>query len=302
LASIIPPFLKKGDEIRIISTARKISLKELAPAIGFLKSKGYKVSLGQNLFNQFHQFAGTDRERANDLQHALNDTNVKAVWLARGGYGTHRIIEQIKLGGFVENPKWVVGYSDVTVLHFFIYSGSGIATLHATMPVNFLGQTTRSFTKMLDVLQGKALNYRLPSHPFNCMGKSEGTLLGGNLSIIYSLTGTKYFDIPKNTILFIEDLDEYLYHIDRMMMNLKLLGIFDKVAGLIVGDMSDMNDNAIPFGKNAEEIILSHIGDYGFPVVFGFKAGHANVNLPLVCGAKIKMEVTEKNSKIEFAY
>ena len=292
--SIIPPYLNKGDEIRIISTARKISQEELEPAVGFLKSNGYKVSFGQNLFKQYHQFAGTDYERANDFQMALDDSNVKAIWFARGGYGTHRVIEKINLSGFKKHPKWIVGYSDVTVLHAFIYSQIGTATLHATMPVNFLNQTRESFTKLLKVLRGEKLNIQLDPHPFNRIGEAKGTLVGGNLSIVYSLTGTKYFEIPQNSILFIEDLDEYLYHIDRMMMNLKLSGVFDRISGLIVGGMSDMNDNTVPFGKSGEEIIRDNTRDYNFPVAFGFPAGHSKTNLPIVFGAETTLNVTEK--------
>jgi len=295
LKSIIPPFLKKGDEIRIISTARKISRKELDPAVGFLKSNDYKVSFGQNLFKQSHQFAGTDTVRANDLQKALDDSNVKAIWLARGGYGTHRVIEKINLNGFKKHPKWIVGYSDITVLHAFIYSQTGVATLHATMPVNYLNQTSESFTKMLEVLRGEKINYQLDPHRYNRIGEAKGTLIGGNLSIIYSLTGTKYLELPQNSILFIEDLDEYLYHIDRMMMNLKLSGVLDQISGLIIGGMSDMNDNTVPYGKSAEEIIRDHTRDYIFPVAFGFPAGHIKANLPLVLGTETILTVTEKN-------
>jgi len=301
LTSKIPPFLTKGDEIRIVSTARKISQKELEPAIDFIKSNGFFVTLGTNLFNSYHQFAGTDKERAEDLQEALDDANVKMIWFARGGYGTHRIIELLKLDKFIESPKWIVGYSDVTVLHAFIYSKSGVATLHATMPVNFLNQTAESFTQMLELLSGKTIVHEIENHPFNRGGETTGVLIGGNLSIIYSLTGTSYLDIPKNSILFLEDLDEYLYHVDRMMMNLKLTGVFDKISGLIIGGMSDMNDNAIPFGKSAEEIISEHVKSYDFPVVFNFPAGHIKSNLPLVMGSGVKLDIRAKKSRIKFA-
>jgi len=300
LTSIIPPFLKKGDEIRIISTARKISRKELEPAVNFLKSEGYKVSFGNNIFKEDHQFSGCDAERASDLQEALDDSGIRVIWLARGGYGTHRIIEKLNLDKFIENPKWIVGYSDVTVLHAFIYSRADAATLHATMPINFLNQKRESFTQMLALLSGKSIVYEIENHPYNRGGETKGVLIGGNLSIIYSLTGTNYFDVPENSILFIEDLDEYLYHVDRMMMNLRLAGVLDRISGLIVGGMSDMNDNTIPFGKNAEEIINAHSKDYNFPVAFGFPAGHINENLPLRLGAEIRLLVNEKYSRIEF--
>lgn len=300
MKSIIPPFLKKGDEIRIISTARKITRKELEPAVDFVKSKGYKVSFGKNLLSEFHQFSGTDQQRTADFQNALDDADVKMIWLARGGYGTHRIIKKINLDGFKKCPKWIVGYSDVTVLHAFIYSQTHIATLHATMPVNFSNQTRKSFTKMIEVISGQGLNYKIDPHPYNRVGNTEGTLIGGNMSIIYSLTGTNYFEVPNACILFLEDLDEYLYHVDRMMMNLKLSGILDKISGLIIGGMSDMNDNTVPFGKNAKEIIKTHVREYNFPVAFGFPVGHIKENLPLISGAEIRFSVKDNYSKIEF--
>jgi muramoyltetrapeptide carboxypeptidase len=296
----IPQFIKKGDEIRIISTARKISPDELAPAIEFLKSNGYKVSFGKNLFKSEHQFAGSDEERANDLQDALNDADVKVIWMARGGYGTHRIVDKIKLDAFVKNPKWIVGYSDVTVLHSFIYNRTGISTLHATMPVNFLNQTIESFIKMIDALSGKRIIYEFKSDPLNRNGEATGILMGGNLSILYSLTGTKYFEIPENCILFIEDLDEYLYHVDRMMMNFKLSGVFDRISGLIVGGMSNMNDNTVPFGKNVEEIIQDYVVGLKIPVVFNFPAGHIEKNFPLLLGSQVKLKVNNKKSSIVF--
>jgi muramoyltetrapeptide carboxypeptidase len=296
----IPQFIKKGDEIRIISTARKISPDELAPAIEFLKSNGYKVSFGKNLFKSEHQFAGSDEERANDLQDALNDADVKVIWMARGGYGTHRIVDKIKLDAFAKNPKWIVGYSDVTVLHSFIYNRTGISTLHATMPVNFLNQTIESFIKMIDALSGKRIIYEFKSDPLNRNGEATGILMGGNLSILYSLTGTKYFEIPENCILFIEDLDEYLYHVDRMMMNFKLSGVFDRISGLIVGGMSNMNDNTIPFGKNVEEIIQDYVVGLKIPVVFNFPAGHIEKNFPLLLGSQVKLKVNNKKSSIIF--
>jgi muramoyltetrapeptide carboxypeptidase len=294
----IPKFLNKGDEIRIISTARKISPKELAPAVSFLETKGYKVSFGKNIFKSEHQFAGNDAERTNDLQKALDDPDVKVIWLARGGYGTHRLIDQINLDSFIKNPKWIVGYSDVTVLHSFIYTQTGVSTMHATMPVNFLNQSLDSFIKMMDALSGGRITYEFKSHPFNRNGEAKGILMGGNLSILYSLTGTKYFEIPENSILFIEDLDEYLYHVDRMMMNFKLSGIFDRISGLIVGGMSDMTDNAEPFGKNAEEIIKDYIIDLNIPVAFNFPAGHIENNFPLLLGSEITLKVNDNNSRI----
>jgi len=300
LVSIIPPPIKKGDEVRIISTARKISMDEIKPASDFFKAKGFKVSFGKHLFKKNHQFAGTDEERIRDIQEAMDDPKVKAIWLARGGYGTHRVIENLSIDEFRKNPKWIVGYSDVTVLHSFILSQCNSASIHGTMPVNFTNQTRESFEKLISMLQGNVFDYKIKPHSFNRNGIAKGILTGGNLSIIYSLTGTKFLPDFKNKILFIEDLDEYLYHVDRMMMNLKLSGIFDEISGLIIGGMSDMNDNEIPFGKTANEIIQSTTEGYDFPVCFGFRAGHQKINLPLKFGCEVGLKVTNKGSELSF--
>ena len=297
---VIPPFIHPGDRFHIISTARKISEEEIAPVLKYLENKGFRVTTGKYLFASDHQFAGSDRQRTSDLQNALNDPEIQVIWPARGGYGTHRIVENLDLRAFRKYPKWVAGYSDITVLHQLINSRAGTATLHATMPVNFQNQSERSFELALDFLSGRGIRYELPAHPFNRTGKASGLLTGGNLSIIYSLTGTDILNIPPGAILFIEDLDEYLYHIDRMMMNLKLAGILERIGGMIVGGMSDMNDNTIPFGKNAEEIIRETVSEYEFPVIFGFPSGHIYENLPLPMGVEVNIVAGKEKSEIAF--
>jgi muramoyltetrapeptide carboxypeptidase len=293
------PLLKSGDEIRIVSSARKISRDDLSDSISFLEANGFKVSLGKNLFEADHQFAGTDEQRLEDLQNALDDTSVKAIWMARGGYGTHRIIDRLSFEVFKNAPKWLLGYSDITVLHAAI-NRLELPSLHATMPINFKDQSKGSFEKMIEVLKGSKLSYSISKHPFNLFGNVEGRVVGGNLSILYSLTGTPYLPNFKNTILFIEDLDEYLYHIDRMMMNFKLAGILDELGGIIVGGMSDMNDNTIPFGKNALEIIREHVVDLKIPVCFAFPAGHQKENYPLILGRKASLKVGNEGVKINY--
>ena len=289
---IQPPYLKRGDKIGIVATARKISTEEINPAIAIFKSWGLEVVVGNNLFNTYNQFSGTDEERANDLQTLLNDTSIKAIISARGGYGTVRIIDQINFTSFTKNPKWIIGYSDITVLHAHIHN-LGIETLHATMPINF-NKNAEALESLRKALFGEKIKYEIETNPSNRKGISEGELIGGNLSILYSLSGSISDINTKGKILFLEDLDEYLYHIDRMMMNLKRTGKLSHLAGLVIGGMSDMKDNTIPFGKTAEEIILDAVNEYDYPVCFNFPAGHIDRNLALLFGRKIKLEIAEK--------
>lgn len=293
------PILQPGDEIRIISTARKISPSELTGAIDFIKSNGFNPVEGENLYKSDNQFSGTDKQRHKDLQDAIDDPDVKAIWLARGGYGTHRIIENISFKTLKKNPKWIIGYSDVTVLHCAL-NNQNLQSLHATMPINFKDQSLASFENVMAILNGNVSGYSLKGHSYNISGSAKGKLIGGNLSILYSLTGSSILPNTKGAILFIEDLDEYLYHVDRMMMNLKLSGILANINGLIVGGMSDMNDNTIPFGKNAEEIINEHVSDLGIPVCFGFPAGHQFENRPLILGKEIELSVSSNEVKIDY--
>lgn len=287
------PLLLPGDEIRIVSSARKISAEELQDAIEFIRSNGFKVSTGKNLYHADHQFAGKDKDRLSDLQEAIDDPSLKAIWLARGGYGTHRIIDELSFESLEKNPKWIIGYSDVSVLHCAL-NKKNLASLHATMPINFKDQSLSSFEGLISVLKGTKPDYTFKGHPFNKNGTAKGKLVGGNLSIVYSLNGTSIMPEMKGSILFLEDLDEYLYHLDRMMMNLKLSGVLDSISGLIIGGMSDMNDNTIPFGKNALEIIDDHVSKLGIPVCYNFPAGHQFENLPLIFGQEINLEVREE--------
>jgi muramoyltetrapeptide carboxypeptidase len=288
---IQPDFLKKGDTIGIVACARKISAEELQPAIDILKSWGLNVKTGKNVFNVNNQFSGTDEERAEDLQTMLNDSSIKAIISARGGYGTVRIIDKIDFTLFKKAPKWVVGYSDITVLHSHIHN-LGIQTLHATMPINFMvdKEATESLRK---ALFGETIEYTTASHILNRKGTAEGMIVGGNLSLLYALSGSSSDIDTKGKILFIEDLDEYLYHIDRMMMNLKRSGKLSDLAGLIVGGMTDMKDNTVPFGKTAEEIILDAVKEYNYPVCFNFPAGHVDRNMALIFGKKATLTVAQ---------
>ena len=289
---IQPSYLKKGDTVAIIATARKVSKEEIEPAVTFFESYGLSVLLGENLFAADNQYAGTDLQRTKDLQLALNDKNIKAIIIARGGYGTVRLMEHIDFTDFKKHPKWLVGYSDVTVLHNAIHN-KGIATLHATMPLNF-NKSAEATKSMIEALFGNLSEIKAEPSPLNKLGTAKALLTGGNLSLIYSLAGTDFDIDTADKILFIEDLDEYFYHLDRMMMQLKLSGKLKNLAGLIVGGMTDMKDNTIPFGKNAEEIILDAVKDYNYPVCFNFPAGHIDRNLALYFGKEIEFKVSNE--------
>lgn len=275
---IQPLFLKPGDHVAIAAPARKISQQELAPAVKLLQSWGLEVVIPEHLFDEENQFAGSDDTRAALMQHLLDAPDIRAIFCARGGYGTVRIIDRLDFSNFAQSPKWLVGYSDITVLHSHIHRHLGIETLHATMPINISDKELRHPSPAVETMRrqmfGESLEYDCPAHKLNRTGKATGLLVGGNLSMLYSLCGSESDIDTAGKILFIEDLDEYLYHIDRMMMNLKRCGHLTHLAGLVVGQMSDMHDNSIPFGRTAEEIVRDAVAEYGYPVCFNFPAGH----------------------------
>jgi muramoyltetrapeptide carboxypeptidase len=295
----IPPTLKPGDTIGLVSTARKITPEELQPAIDCLSDQGFKIVLAPNLCNQLNQFAGTDAQRTADFQWMIEQSEIKAILCTRGGYGTVRIIDSVDFTPLLRNPKWICGYSDVTVLHAHL-NKLGIQSLHCTMPINFPtdGSVNESVKTMLGVLQGAPQTYDTSAQLLNRRGKATGELVGGNLSILYSIQGSVSALDTEGKILFIEDLDEYIYHIDRMMMNLKRSGKLSKLAGLIVGGMTDMHDNTVPYGKTAEEIIHDAVYEFDYPVCFGFPAGHIDPNLALPMGGDISLTVTQEKSTI----
>lgn len=288
-------FIQQNDIVGIVSTARKISLEEIQPAIDLLESWNLRVRIGKTIGLEDNQFAGTDGERTQDFQDMLDDDEVKAIWCARGGYGTIRIIDDLDFSKFKKNPKWIIGYSDVTVLHNHI-NNLGYETIHATMPVDLSKNTLEAIISLKEALFGKPLQYSFKTDKLNKLGKAECELIGGNLSMLYSLLGSETAIDTDGKILFIEDLDEYLYHMDRMMQNLKRNGYFDNLKGLIVGSMSDMNDNKIPFGKTAKQIVFDVCKDYDFPICFNFPAGHINDNNALIMGRNVKLEVGDKNT------
>ncbi len=292
-------YLEKGNTIAIVSTARKVSKMELEPAMVLLRQWGLQVVLGKTIGAEDHQFAGDDELRASDFQEMLDNTEIKAIWCAKGGYGTVRIIDQLDFSKFKKQPKWIIGYSDITVLHSQIHN-FGIETLHAQMPVGIETKTEASSNSIQQVIFGESYTISIPSEKNNKNGKVSSQLVGGNLSILYSLCGSPSALNTDGKILFIEDLDEYLYHIDRMLYSLKRNGMFDKLSGLIVGGMSQMNDNTIPYGKTPEEMILEICKEYDFPIAFNFPAGHREDNQALIMGREVKLEVNSENVILKF--
>ena len=288
-----PVYLKEGDLIGIVSPSRAISEEEVLASEAFLRAEGFEPIRAAHLFERHHQFAGTDSQKVADIQAFLDNPDIKAIWSSRGGYGAARIIDQLDFSGLKKDFKWLVGYSDFTVFHAHL-NRLGMPSLHATMPVNIKTDANPedciSMDTMIAALKGEQLEYQLGDHPLNRQGAAEGELVGGNLSIIYSLCGSASGLDTKGKILFMEDLDEYLYHIDRMMVNLDRNGILSDLAGLIIGGMTDMNDNSIPYGKTAEEIILERCSVYDYPIYFGFEAGHCSPNRAMRFGMKCRIE------------
>lgn len=296
---IFPPHLKKGDTVAIICTARKFFPEDAKPAIELLESWGLKAKLGRTIGLDSCQLGGTDIERAADLQEQMDDPSVKAIWCARGGYGTVRIIDKINFTNFKKNPKWIMGFSDVTVLHSHLNT-LGIASLHSIMPFTVPRAPKEVKETLRKALFGESIAFEVPSVSYNRKGKAKGELVGGNISILYSLLGSKSSLNTKDKILYIEDLDEYLYHIDRMLYNIKRNGYFDQVKGIIVGSLSDMHDNEIPFGQNAVQIINTITEEYNIPVAFDFPAGHQKDNRTLVLGSQVEFEVNETEVSLNF--
>ena len=287
----IPPYLKQGDTIGLTCTARSITLEELQLAIETIESWGFKIKIGNSIGLVHNQFGGSDIERAQSLQSLMDDDEVKAILICRGGYGTVRILDLLDFKKFREHPKWIIGFSDITILHGHINQNLEIASLHASMPSVFKTNTIESLNSMKEALLGNILSYSFPTHPFNRTGKVDAEIVGGNLSLLYSMNGTKHDIQSAGKILFIEDLDEYLYHIDRMMICLKNAGKLNNLAALVIGGVTDMNDNNMPFGKTAEEIILEHVKYYNYPVCFNFPAGHIANNKAIILGKEGKLVI-----------
>ena len=291
---IRPKKLEANDRVGIIATARKVSREELKPCVDLLKSWGFKVVFAPNLFAEDNQFAGTDIQRADDLQWAIDHPELKAVIVARGGYGTSRIIDMVDFSVLKSYPKWFIGFSDVTVLLNQLFN-EGFQALHAPIALLLAKQGHKESAGFVKDLLSEDITYDFsaPFHVLNTVGAVSGEVIGGNLSILHTILATSSDVDYDGKILFIEDLDEYLYHLDRMLQNLKRNGYFEGLAGLIVGGMTKMHDNAISYGKCAEEIILDAVKEYDFPVAFNFPMGHIEDNRALIFGAEVVLDVQQ---------
>lgn len=299
MSPIVPPPLSAGDTIAIVPTARSIAAHELTAGIALAESWGLKVRLGAGIGRKHFQQAGTAAERTADLQAAIDDPSVKAIWCARGGYGTVHLMEGLDLRPLVREPKWIVGFSDITVLHNALHR-LGVASLHAQMPFNIAGKSDACKETLRQALFGEA--FFVSGGKGHRNGTSEGVLIGGNLSLLYALRGTPFDIDPRGKILFLEDLDELRYHMDRMIRNLKLSGWFRDLEGLIIGGMTDMRDKnpEDPFGQEVEEMIAEAAAPLPYPVCFGFPAGHIEDNRALIMGAKAKLSVTANGATLSF--
>lgn len=300
---IQPEYLKSGDTISILAPSGVLNNfdNKITKAINIFKSWGLNVVLGNHIYDKNGHFAGTDKNREKDFQKALDNKNIKAIWCARGGYGAVRIIDKLNFDNYLKNPKWIIGFSDITVIHNklnFLNSES----IHAMMITGFedIGQNNDSLSKLKNVLFGDSFSYSIASNKNNKTGKSEGIIVGGNLTLIQSTIGSKTELKMKDKILFIEEIGEYAYHIDRMLYSLKRAGYFENCKGLIVGQISDVKKNTTDFGRSINELILDVLDEYNFPILFDFPAGHEKTNFPIILGRKVILDVSKSDSKVIF--
>ncbi len=295
-----PSYLEKKQKIAIVAPATSVKPEEISNAVEIFESWGLEIVFGKYLFENHHGFAGTDVQRASDFQDMLDNPEIKAIICARGGYGTLRIIDKLDFSTFSKNPKWVVGFSDVTVLHCHLYN-LGSQSIHGSMPLLFPQQTKDSIHSLYQALFGEKINYISENiNPFNRLGEVEATIVGGNLSLFTNTIGTNTEVDTKGKILFLEDVDEYIYHLDRMLIHLKRAGKLTNLAGLVVGQFSELMDNEPPFGKTVHEIIDELTKEYSYPILYDFPTGHENHNIALIVGAKVKLGVLKNEVKLMF--
>ncbi len=298
--NLIPPTLKKHNIVAIVSPSGKICTEYLDGIIKRLRNWDLVPVKGEYAEAEFGRYAGTDSERLSDLQEAMDNPEIKAIFCSRGGYGCVHLLEKLNWKKFKKHPKWIIGYSDITILHSAAQY-YGFASLHAPM-ARHLTETAEDdiATKHLQkILFGEQISYQLPSHYLNRFGKASGILRGGNFSVLYGLRGTQFDIIPENTILFLEDIGEKPYHIERMLYNLKIGGILEKLSGLIIGQFTDYEeDTEMPLPLY--ETIASLVSDYDYPVCFNFPVGHVTYNLPMICGSKCSFEVSGSGVELSF--
>jgi len=294
----IPQPLMKGDTVAIVAPAKAIEKDVISYAKNFLEEAGFKVKIGQHCLGSNNYFSGTDAERIEDFQAAIDDEEVKAIICARGGYGCVRIVDRINWVSFLDQPKWIVGFSDVTVFHQRL-TNLGVASLHATMPLNYKDNSKEARTSLIDALSGEKLSYTWEGCESNKTGMAEGEVVGGNLAVLCGLIGTT--DMPDycDKILFLEEVGEHIYALDRMFYQLEKSGIWDQIRGLVLGSFSNTKDTDVPFGKTLEEIILAHFQYRNIPIAFNFPAGHIDDNRALKLGKNTLFTVTEDTCSLD---
>jgi muramoyltetrapeptide carboxypeptidase len=298
MSTAIPPFIKKGALFGLVSPAGKLDARYIQQAESFLEANGFRSKRGAHPGGEYYQFAGTDEQRIEDLQSMLDDPEVEVIWCCRGGYGTVRIIEELDFSKMPENPKWIIGFSDITTFHATLQNNYNVASIHGPMPVNIKTHAGPDWQHLIDLLMGHDVVYNTPPHHLNREGTAGGQLIGGNLSLLCTLSGTKYDFDPSGKILFIEEVGEQLYHLDRMMHTLGLGGKLKNLSGLVVGQFTEMKDNLTPFGKTANEIIFEAVKHFDYPVVFDFPSGHSTLNEPLLFGAQAHMQVNSEGGML----
>lgn len=303
-ALIQPPYLKAGDTVAIVAPSGILKNRqdEINRAVQLLDSFGLKALIGKHVFKQDNHFAGTDDERCEDFQYALDNPNVSAIWCARGGYGAVRILDKLDFSQFKKHPKWLIGYSDITALHN-LFHNEGYQSIHALMGVSLtdnLDDIKESIATFESVIFGNQVNYTLEGSIHNRTGQAEGVLVGGNLTMLHTMLGSKTSIDTTGKILFIEEIGEYKYHIDRMLQSLKRAGYFDKCKGLLVGDMSKLRKNTTLWGTSIEELIVDALSDYDFPIAFNMPAGHEDDNRAMVLGKLVSLNVTKDQSTLKF--
>ena len=308
---IQPSYLQKGDKIAIVAPAKRMLAGELDEAIALIKQWGFEPVLGKNIYNVYdlgYLYAGTDEERATDFQWAINNPEIKAIWCARGGYGCVKIIDQLDFSAFNQNPKWIIGYSDITVFHNHLNT-LGYQTIHGVTAKKLANVDYHkdSYPSLYHTLIGEQLTYQIENHPFNKEGEVKGELIGGNLSMIYSLLGSPSTIQPLNKILFLEDWFENWYAVDRMLMNLKRNGIFDQISGLILGSFTHMDTEEEngenynhPYDPKTYEVINEIVKDYNIPIAYQFPAGHTGYNLSLKMGSQVHLKVNSNSVTLSF--
>ena len=296
---IQPPPLQKGDLVYLTAPAKSIDEKPVLYAKKWLEEKGFRVLISKHCLGQYHYFSGTDAERIADFQFGLDNDDVKAIICVRGGYGCVRIVDNINWAGLLLQPKWIIGFSDITVFHHRL-NKIGVKSIHGTMPLNFESNSDEALSTLFKALTNEKFTIEAKNSPFNKSGEAKGQLVGGNLSIVYSLLGTDDAFKFDGTILFLEDLAEQMYHLDRMFFSLKKSGALDKINGLILGGFTELKDTLTPFGQLLEEIVLQHFEYRKIPIAFQFPTGHIDDNRALVLGSKIELSVQKDRTILSY--